>query len=187
MKPKLHVVTCSTRPGRVGPIVATWFAQVASEHAAFEVEGVDLADFDLPIYDEPKHPRLRDYAHEHTKRWSATVETADAYVFVLPEYNYGPPPSFVNAVNYLYHEWTYKPAGMVGYGGISGALRAVQQAKLLLTTVKIMPTPEAVPVPMVGDHIKDGVFHANAQHIGGANIMLDELARWAGALKTLRS
>ena len=46
---------------------------------------VDLAEVGLPLYDEPKHPRLREYQHEHTRRWSAIVEEADAYVFVTPD------------------------------------------------------------------------------------------------------
>jgi NAD(P)H-dependent FMN reductase len=31
---------------------------------------------------------------------------ADAYVFVAPEYNFGPSPPLSSALNYLYEEWT---------------------------------------------------------------------------------
>src|SRR5690606_29928839 len=98
---------------------------------------------ELPVYDEPEHPRLQKYQHEHTKRWSASVAAADAYVFVLPEYNYNPPPSFYNALNYVYKEWNYKPAGFVSYGGVSGGLRSTQMAKQLVTTLKMMPMMES--------------------------------------------
>lgn len=37
-----------------------------------------------------------------------------------------PPPGFGNSLNYLYKEWNYKACGFVGYGGVSGGLRAVQ-------------------------------------------------------------
>lgn len=43
---------------------------------------------------------------------SESVDAADAYAFVMPEYNYFPPPSLVNALDYLVTEWTYKPAGL---------------------------------------------------------------------------
>jgi NAD(P)H-dependent FMN reductase len=184
---KLNVIVCSTRPGRVGLSVARWAHEAAVRHAGFEAELVDLADFNLPVYDEPKHPRLRDYQHEHTRRWAASVESADAYVFVTPEYNYFPPPSLVNAVNYVFHEWCYKPAGLVSYGGISGGLRAAQAAKTLLSTVKLVPLTEGVPVPQVGEHIKDGVFQATDHHEGGMATMLNEMVRWATALKTMRN
>src|SRR5699024_7105059 len=130
MQPKLHVIISSTRPGRVGPSVARWFHEYACHHGGFEAELVDLADFNLPVYDEPAHPRLGQYEHEHTKRWSASVAAADAYVFVAPEYNYSPTPALVNALDFVYNEWNYKPCGFVSYGGVSGGLRAVQAARL---------------------------------------------------------
>jgi len=97
---KLNVITVSTRPGRVGPRVAEWAVEKARAHGAFEVEAVDLEGFGLPIFDEPQHPRFQKYEHDHTKAWSASVASADAFVFVSPEYNYFAPPSFVNAVHW---------------------------------------------------------------------------------------
>lgn len=88
-KPLLQIVVASTRPGRVGLPVAQWFQKVADKHAGFAVELVDLAAVDLPLMNEPNHPRLRQYVHEHTRRWSAQVDRADAFVFVMPEYNHG--------------------------------------------------------------------------------------------------
>ena len=188
MTPKLHTVICSTRPGRVGPSVARWFNDFALKHAGFAAELIDLADFNLPIYDEPVHPRMQQYAHEHTKRWSQSVAAADAFVFVTPEYNYAPPASLTNALNYVYKEWNYKPCGFVSYGGVSGALRAVQVAKLQVTTLKMMPIAEGVPVPMVGSLMSEGgVFGSNELIDTSAKTMLDELLRWAHALKTMRA
>ena len=117
---KLHIVVCSTRPGRVGLSVAKWFEGVTVQHAKFACELVDLAEFNLPVYNEPNHPRFQKYQHDHTKKWSACVSAADAFVFVTPEYNYGPPPSLLNALDYVYVEWNYKPASFVSYGGMSG-------------------------------------------------------------------
>src|SRR5262245_52104298 len=88
-KPVLQIIIASTRPGRIGAPVSAWFAAQARDHAGFEIEVLDLKEINLPFLDEPKHPRFRDYQHDHTKRWSATIDRADAYVFVIPEYNYG--------------------------------------------------------------------------------------------------
>jgi NAD(P)H-dependent FMN reductase len=184
---KLHVIICSTRPTRVGPAVAQWFHDEAVAHGRFDVELVDLADFRLPVFDEPEHPRLRRYQHAHTKAWSAKVEEADAFVFVTPEYNFGPPPSLINALNYLVVEWQYKPASFVSYGGVSGGLRAVQVEKQLLTTYKVMPIPEAIAIPMVAQYLDDNrVFNASDITRNAVKPMLDELARWTDALKPLR-
>jgi NAD(P)H-dependent FMN reductase len=183
----LHVVICSTRPGRTGPSVAEWFQEAAVRHGGFASQKVDLAAFRLPVFDEPHHPRLRRYEKAHTIAWSESVASADAFVFVTPEYNFGPPPSFVNAINYLYVEWNYKPAGFVSYGGLSGGTRAAQLARPLLTAVKVMPIPEGVAVPMIPQFLDDrGRFKPSEAHEGAAVAMLDELGRWAQALKPLR-
>jgi len=82
----LHTIICSTRPGRVGPSVARWFHKLAGRHGKFDAKLVDPADFNLPVYGEPNHPTPQKYEREHTRRWAASVATADAYVFVTPEY-----------------------------------------------------------------------------------------------------
>jgi len=185
---KLHVIICSTRPTRVGPSVARWFDEVARAHGGFDVTLVDLAEPALPMFDEPEHPMLRRYRHDHTKRWSALIDAADAFVLVTPEYNYGPPPPLLNALNYLYHEWHCKPVGFVSYGGISGGCRAVQVEKQTLTTLKMMPLPEAVTIPFVSKQIgEDKRFEPTDGQRKSAQGMLDELQRWAQAMRPLRA
>lgn len=185
--PLLQVIIGSTRPGRVGKPVGDWIAAYAEHHGAFEVETVDLAVVDLPMMDEPNHPRRHDYQHDHTKAFSETIEQADAFLFVIPEYNFFAPPAVVNAMNYLHTEWAYKPAGMVSYGGVSAGLRSTQALKQLLTALKIVPLPEAVSIPFVQQFIADdGSIHPNEPMTAGATAMLDELARWESALRDLR-
>jgi NAD(P)H-dependent FMN reductase len=185
---KLQVIVVSTREGRKGPYVAGWFLERARAHGKFDVEKIDLAEIDLPLVDEPNHPRLRKYEHEHTRAWSATVDRADAYVFVTPEYNYSAPPSLINALDYLVHEWAYKPAGFVSYGGVSAGLRSVQMAKQTLTALKVMPMVEAVSIPFFQQHIDEerGTFDPGEVQAKAAEVMLNELLRWAEALKPLR-
>jgi NAD(P)H-dependent FMN reductase len=184
----LHVVIVSTRPGRVGPHVAAWFLDLARRSGKFNIEVVDLADVNLPLFDEPRHPRLRDYEHEHTRAWSDIVDRADAFVFVTPEYNFSAPPSLVNALDYLIHEWAYKPAGFVSYGGVSAGLRGVQMAKQTLTALKMMPLPEAVSIPFYSQHLdkETGVFDPGEVQARAAEVMLAELLRWTEALAPLR-
>ncbi|WP_118133534.1 NADPH-dependent FMN reductase [Oceanicella sp. SM1341] len=187
MTSRLNIIIASTRPGRVGPAVGKWIAEVAAAHPGFETSLVDLADFDLPVYDEPKHPRLQSYEHEHTKKWSASVASADAFVFVTPEYNFGPTPALLNALNYVYSEWNYKPAAFVSYGGISGGMRGVEATKPTLNVLKMVPLIEGVLVPMVSEMVKDGAFTPGDIQVQSAGVMLDELSRWAEALKPLRA
>lgn len=185
--PNLQIIIVSTRPGRVGFPIGSWFHQHALAHGKFTVELIDLAAVNLPLFDEPKHPRLRQYAYPHTQAWGATVARADAFVFVTPEYNYGGPPSLANALDYLVHEWAYKPVGFVSYGGLAGGTRAVQMAKQIVTALKMMPIPEGVILPYFTQLIDAGTFMATESHRKGADLMLNELLKWSEALKPLRS
>jgi len=185
--PTLLIVIASTRPGRVGLPVGRWFESQAKAHGAFEVQVADLLELDLPFMDEPKHPRLAQYAHQHTKDWSAKVNAADAFAFVMPEYNYGFTAPLKNAIDYLHNEWLYKPVGFVSYGGVSGGTRAVQMLKQVVTTLKLMPLPEAVTIPFVAQFIDDeGAFAPNEMIEQSGKAMLDELVRVSGALAGLR-
>lgn len=187
--PRLLSITVSTRPGRKGPAVARWFNDLAQAHGGFDVTPVDLGELNLPLFDEPVHPRLRQYQHAHTQAWSALVDAADAFVFVMPEYNYFPPPSFTNALDYLQAEWAYKPACFVTYGGISGGLRATQMARLQISNLRMVPLVDSIAFPMFTTAFdEDGVtFAPDARYATMAATMLDELLRWTQALRVLRT
>ncbi|HEY3666835.1 MAG TPA: NAD(P)H-dependent oxidoreductase [Polyangiaceae bacterium] len=184
---KLSVIIGSTRPGRVGLPIGQWFFERAKAHGKLEVELVDLKELNLPLMDEPKHPRLGQYEHEHSKAWSKIVKASDAFVFVTPEYNYSAPPALLNAADYLFHEWAYKPAGFVSYGGISGGMRAVQMFKQTLCTLKVVPIPEAVTITFFSQLMEEHVFKGSEALEKSSVTMLDELSRWTEALRTLRT
>jgi NAD(P)H-dependent FMN reductase len=186
--PRLQIIIASTRPGRVGLPVAMWLEAQARAHGAFELDVADLAELDLPLMDEPNHPRLRQYTHQHTKDWSARVHSADAFVFVMPEYNYGFNAPLKNAIDFLHYEWHYKAVGFVSYGGVAAGTRAVQMIKQVVTALKMTPLFEAVSIPFVAQFIDDeGEVQANETMEKAAGAMLDELVRVTDALTPLRA
>lgn len=186
-QPRLQIVIASTRPGRVGLPVGTWFDARARAHGAFEVELLDLLELGLPFMDEPNHPRLRQYTKAHTKAWSATVEAADAFVFVTPEYNFGLPAALKNAIDFLHVEWEYKPFGFVSYGGVSAGTRSVAMTKQILMALKAFPVRETVSVPFVAQFIdEEDELQPNETMETAADAMLDELLRVAQATASLR-
>lgn len=186
-KYKLKVIIGSTRPTRKGHIVANWFVEIASQHTDFEIEVLDLKTINLPLFDEPEHPRLQKYVHEHTKNWSKKINDADAFVFVTPEYNFSYPATLKNALDYLVAEWDKKPAAFVSYGGVSGGTRAVQGLKLPITTLGMMPITQAVNIPFFTQFINaENVFEANEILVDSADTMLKTLKEWTIALKTMR-
>lgn len=187
MKLKLNIITCSTRPNRQGPALTQWLAQAAQGTELFHIDTVDLAAFGLPVFDEPEHPKLQKYVHAHTKKWAASVASAHAFVFVMPEYNHAPPPSLLNALDYLVKEWAYKPVGFFSYGGVGGGLRAVHVTKLVATTLRMVPIMDNLQAFNFSTQIDtSGTFNPNAAQVAGVAPMLAELHRLARALKPLQ-
>ena len=182
--PTLLVVVASTRPGRIDIHVGRWIEEAAETHGGFDVRFADLAELALPFMDEPRHPRLRQYEHQHTTDWSAIVDAADTFLFVTPEYNHGYNAVLKNALDFLHAEWADKPAGLlVSYGGIAAGTRAVQQLKPVLAALRMVPVVEGVNIPFVAKHVQDGVFRPTAETTAAATGMLDELARLTDSLR----
>jgi NAD(P)H-dependent FMN reductase len=185
--PLLRIIIASTRPGRVGLPVGTWFAGVARAHGGFDVEVTDLAELNLPFMDEPKHPRFREYVHDHTRAWSETVDGSDAFVFVMPEYNFGINAPLKNAIDYLHQEWHDKPVGFVSYGGVAAGTRAVQMTKQIVSALKMLPVYEAVYIPFVAGRMEDGRFTPSGATQEAAGALLDELLRVEAGMHALRA
>jgi NAD(P)H-dependent FMN reductase len=187
-RPVLQVIVASTRPSRRGLAVASWIQQLAEQHGGFDVELVDLAHVGLPVFDEPNHPRLQQYVHQHTQDWSATIARGDAFVFVTPEYNHSYPGSLKNALDYLSVEWADKAAGIVSYGGVSAGLRAATALKPVLAALRMISVVEAVSIPFFAQFLdEDDAFVPNSELEAGGKAMLDEIARLTGVLRSLRA
>lgn len=183
----LKIISSSVRPGRKGPIVAKWIAGQATKHGSFKVEVLDLGEINLPMMNEPKHPSLKKYEHEHTKKWSATIEEADAYIFVTAEYDYNYPAPLRNALEYLVQEWAYKAAGIVSYGGVSAGTRAANNLKSDLSVFKMVPLTEMVNFPFFTKNINDqNELEANEISHKAAETMLNEIVRWTKGLRVIR-
>lgn len=187
-RPALAIVVASTRPGRVGLPVARWFEQRAREDGRFAVTLVDLAEVGLPFLDEPHHPRLRRYTKPHTVAWSATVEAQDAFVFVLPEYNYGFNAVIKNALDFLHAEWKHKPVAFVSYGGVAAGTRAVQLIKPVVAALQMVAVHDAVHIPFVAQHVtEDGIFVPPDGLDAAADAVLEEVAAMEEALRPRRA
>ena len=186
--PVLRIIIGSTRPGRVGAPVGDWITSRATEHGGFDVKVTDLAELNLPLFDEPEHPRLRKYTHQHTKDWSELVDSSDAFVFVIPEYNHGFNAATKNALDYLNTEWAGKAAGIVSYGGVAAGMRATQMLKPVLIALRMVPVNDGVNIPFVREHIdEEGRFKPTEIEEASATAMLDELLRVTDAARPLRT
>src|ERR1700746_2297380 len=133
------MITCviigSTRQGRFSEKPARWILQQLQKREGIEARLLDLRDFPMPFFDQPLPPAMPGrppYEHDVVKKWTDQIATADGFVFVTPEYNYGPSAVLKNAIDWVYPGWNRKAAGFVCYGSAIGACGVHQ---LCLTTL----------------------------------------------------
>jgi NAD(P)H-dependent FMN reductase len=180
------IVVGSVREGRIGLPIAEWVKAEAEKTGNFEIDYVDLKELDLPFMNEPNHPRLQKYTHQHTKDWSARVAAADAYLFVTPEYNWSFSPALKNAIDYLSQEWWRKPYGFVSYGGVSAGSRGATALIPVLVGVGLVRVGANVELNFAGQQITDGVFHAGEKESAILERELGEIHSLAGILTPAR-
>lgn len=182
---KIGIIVGSTRPGRKADAVAQWIHQIASRRGDAEYQIVDIAEFDLPLLDEPVPPSRGQYSKEHTKRWAAVIEPLDGFVFVTPEYNHATSGALKNAIDFLYREWNDKAAGFVAYGS-AGGTRAVENLRLIMGELQVADVRNQVALSLRTDFENFTKFTPAAYQEKSVNAMLDQLVAWSGALRILR-
>ncbi len=127
----ISVIIGSTRQGRFSEKPAQWILQELRKREAIEARLLDLRDFPMPFFDQalpPAMPGRPPYEHDVVKKWTAQIAASDGFVFVTPEYNYGPSAVLKNAIDWVYPEWNRKAAAFVSYGSAMGA-RAARGAR----------------------------------------------------------
>ncbi len=110
--------------------------------------------------------------------WAAKVAEADGFILVTPEYNYGYSAVLKNALDTLYYEWNDKPVGIVGYGAISGGLRAVMQLRQVVVELGLVQANAGVIVPFAGRAFGEDGTPSDEVTQRTANAMLNEVAGW---------
>jgi len=183
---RVGIIIGSTRPGRRAEAVARWVHGIAAKRSDAEFELVDVQEFNLPLLDEALPPSRGQYAHEHTKAWSAKIASFDAYVIVTPEYNHGPSGALKNAIDFLFREWNNKSAGFVSYGS-AGGVRAVEQLRLVMGELMVADVRQQVILSLFTDFENFAAFKPAALHEKSVGVMLDQVIAWGGALKSLRN
>jgi NAD(P)H-dependent FMN reductase len=135
-KPVVLLIMGSVRAGRVCPRIAAWAARIGHESTDLAYEVIDLADWPLPMDDEPGLPHAGKYIQPHTSAWSEKIGGAAAVVFVTPQYNWGYPAPLKNAIDHLYSEWRGKPAAIISYGG-HGGVKCAEQLRQIGAALKM--------------------------------------------------
>lgn len=182
---EVAIILGSTRPGRNGAAVARWVEQVAAARHDARYTLLDLADFSLPLLDEPVPPSQGQYQQPHTRAWADCIARFDAFVMVTPEYNHGTSAALKNALDFLYKEWLDKVAGFVSYGSVGGA-RAVEHLRLICAELQMATVRNQVLLSLRDDFEDYREFKPGPHQDKALHALLDRLLRWGQALRGLR-
>ena len=187
----ISVIVGSTREGRFSEKPAKWILQHLKKRERVDARLLDLRDFRMPFFDQvatPATPGRPAFAHEVVQKWTAAIAQSDGFVFVTPEYNYGPSAVLKNAIDWVYPEWNRKAAAFVSYGSAMGA-RGIQQLRETMIEVQIAPVRSSVHIPVTtlwahfqGGDVDKGLAELEKQ----AQTMIDDLLWWTAALKAAR-
>ncbi len=183
---KIGIILGSTRPGRVGEVVARWVYEVAAQRTDAEFELVDLLDYKLPHLDEAYPPSMGQYSQPHTLEWAAKIASFDGYVMVTPEYNHSTSGALKNAIDFLYAEWNNKAVGFVSYGSVGGA-RAVENLRLVAGELQMADVRAQVALSLRTDFENFSVLKPSDFQRQALTTVLDQVVAWSKALAPLRA
>jgi NAD(P)H-dependent FMN reductase len=186
---RLAVVIGSVRESRFGPVVASWFAEHAGAHGGFDVDVVDLADFEVPLELPAAPPKFAGDAYPRSARMAGLTQrltAADAFVLVTPEYNHSYPASLKAAIDWHFTQWTAKPVAFVSYGGAAGGRHAVLHLENVLSELHAVTVQAGLSFPNYFLNWSDG-RPADPNAATYAKALLDQLSWWAVALRTARA
>jgi NAD(P)H-dependent FMN reductase len=188
----ISVIVGSIRQGRFSEKPAKWIFQQLKNRGGVDARLLDLRDFPMPFFDQPMPPAMPGrpaYENEVVKKWTAEIARSDGFIFVTPEYNYGPSAVIKNALDWVYPEWNRKAAAFVSYGSAMGA-RGVQQLRLTAIELQLAPVRSSVHIPVatLWAHFQGGDVDAGLTELeGAAKTMIDDLLWWTAALKAARA
>lgn len=168
---RLAVVVGSTREGRFGPTVASWFVDQARRRDDVTVDVIDLAHTDIP-----------------SEALSGAIDAADAFVVVTPEYNHSFPGPLKSAIDSIRTGWFAKPVAFVSYGGLSGGLRAVEPLRGVFAELHAVTIRETVSFHMARERF-DGDGNPKDPDVvnSAAHALLEQLTWWATTLRAGRA
>ncbi|CAD7036605.1 NADPH-dependent oxidoreductase [Pseudorhizobium endolithicum] len=177
----LAILVGSNREGRLAPTVTEWFIEQIPSDDSFSVDVIDLAKVELPVV-------ISDTPGPEAVAFCQRLADADAFVFVVPEYNHSFPAILKHAIDFGYQEWQAKPVGFVSYGGFGAGLRAVEHLRGVMAELHTVTMRDTVSFRNAWDVFDDhGRPIDPASCAGAATAMLHQLKWWATALRRARA
>src|SRR5205085_3420809 len=155
-----------------------------------DAELIDAKAVGLPMLDRMYKEYPKGSAPEALEALAEKIRTADAFVFVTGEYNWGPQPGLKNLTDHFLEEWFWRPAAIASYSG--GRLSGVRAGTIwhgILSEMGMVVVSSTVAVGPISQ-----TLDVNGEPTGPAGEQLkrafprfaDDLAWWTAAAREQR-
>jgi NAD(P)H-dependent FMN reductase len=157
-------------------------------------EAPDLIDakiVGLPMLDRMYKEYAKGEAPLAMEALAAKIRAADAFIFVVGEYNWGMQPGLKNLTDHFLEEWFWRPAAIVSYsaGRLSGARSNFLWHGTLseMGMVVISSTLTVGPISQTLNAAGEPIGDAGQQLQKAFPRFADDLAWWTEAAKSQRT
>lgn len=179
---RLVVIEGTVRPRRESIKVSHYIVDIASRQPGVEVVFVDPVDFIIP--GDGNDPEGRD------PRYTAIVESADAFFIVVPEYNHSFPGSLKRLLDSEFEAYLHKPVAFAGVSNSAwGGTRGVEALATAVRELGLVVMSWDIFFPRVQD-IFNGTGQIKSeyaqQYERNVQQLLDELLWFARLLGRAR-
>lgn len=189
MTDRIFVFYGSYRRDRQGIRLADYCVQKLAERGA-EVELIDAQAVGLPMLDRMYKEYPEGEAPEALETLAGKIRGADAFVFVVGEYNWSVQPGLKNLTDHFLEEWFWRPAAIASYSaGRTAGVRAALAWRDILGEMGMAVVSSTIAVGQIGNTLDE---QAQPQGEGGKALerqfprFADDLAWWTEAARAQR-
>ena len=186
MADKVLVFYGSYRSDRMGIRLADYVVAGLKAKGS-EAELIDAKAVDLPMLDRMYKEYPKGTAPAAMEALAGKIRTADAFVFVAGEYNWGVQPGLKNLTDHFLEEWFWRPAAVASYsaGRFSG-VRAGTAWHSILSEMGMVVISSALAVGPISQTLDE---HGQPTGAAGESLdrafgrFADDLAWWTEAAR----
>jgi NAD(P)H-dependent FMN reductase len=179
----------SYRTTRIGIRMATFVMNELRACGAVP-ELIDAREIGLPIIDRMYKEYPAGSAPPAMENLARKIRAADAFVFVVGEYNWGPQPGLKNLTDHFLEEWFWRPAAIVSYSPsrLSGARASSAWHPILseMGMVVVSSTLAVGPITETLDAQGAPVGKVGALAQEALRRLADDLGWWTSAARNQR-
>ena len=156
-----------------------------------DVEFIDAKVVGLPMLDRMYKEYPKGSAPAAMEKLAAQIRSADGFIFIAGEYNWGVQPGLKNLTDHFLEEWFWRPAAIASYSGgrLSGAHAAtawhgtLSEMGMIVVSSSLSVGPISKALSDKGEPIGE-----DGKRLGHAFVSFaDDLSWWVEAAKAQRA